>query len=84
MVGLGLSLVGLLGGSGGSACVVNGGTVGLLGWSGGSACVVDGGSMRFFFGFELASFFFLFFFINCAGVLGLHSGDGGDERERET
>ena len=38
MVGLGLSLVGLLGGSGGLACVVNGGTVGLLGWSGGSAC----------------------------------------------
>ena len=59
MVGLGLSLVGFLGGSGGLACVVNGGTVGLLGWSGGSACVVDGGSMSFFFGFELASFFFL-------------------------
>ena len=62
MVGLGLSLVGLLGGSGGSACVVNGGTVGLLGWSGGSECVVDGGSMRFFFGYELAFFFFLFLF----------------------
>ena len=62
MVGLGLSLVGLLGGSGGSACVVNGGTVGLLGWSGGSACVFYGGSMRFFFGYELAFFFFLFFF----------------------
>ena len=28
--------------------------------------------------------FFLFrFLINCVGVLGLHGGDGGDERERE-
>ena len=53
-MGLGLSLVGLLGGSGGLACVVDGGSVG-----------------------------FFFFLINCAGVLGLHSGDGGDERERE-
>ena len=25
----------------------------------------------------------VFFLINCVGVLGLHSGDGGDERERE-
>ena len=49
-VGLGLSLLGLLGGSGGSACVVDGGTMGLLDGSGGSACVVDGGSMGFFFG----------------------------------
>ena len=24
-----------------------------------------------------------FFLINCVGVLGLHVGDGGDERERE-
>ena len=83
MVGLGLSLVGLLGGSGGLACVVNGGTVGLLGWSGGSACVVDGGSMRFFLVLSWLIFFFFFSFINCAGVLGFHSGDGGDERERE-
>ena len=28
----------------------------------------------------MLSFFFL---INCVGVLGLHGGDGGDERERE-
>ena len=27
--------------------------------------------------------FFFFFLINCVGVLGLHCGDGGDERERE-
>ena len=27
--------------------------------------------------------FFFFFLINCVGVLGLHVGDGGDERERE-
>ena len=65
MVGLGLSLVGFLGGSGGSACVV------------------DGGSMRFFLVLSWLLFFFFFFFINCAGVLGLHSGDGGDERERD-
>ena len=52
MVGLGLSLVGLLGGSGGSACVVNGGSV----------CVVDGGSMRFFLVLSWLLFFFLFFF----------------------
>ena len=26
---------------------------------------------------------FFFFLINCVGVLGLHGGDGGDERERE-
>ena len=25
----------------------------------------------------------VFFLINCVGVLGLHVGDGGDERERE-
>ena len=37
-------------GSGGSACVVDGGTVGLLDGSGGSACVVDCGSMGFFGG----------------------------------
>ena len=61
MVGLGLSLVGLLGGSGGLACVVNGGTVGLLGWLGGSACVVDGGSMRFFLALSWLLFFFFFF-----------------------
>ena len=24
-----------------------------------------------------------FFWIKCVGVLGLHGGDGGDERERE-
>ena len=24
-----------------------------------------------------------FFWLNCVGVLGLHGGDGGDERERE-
>ena len=27
--------------------------------------------------------FFFFFWIKCVGVLGLHGGDGGDERERE-
>ena len=27
--------------------------------------------------------FFFFFLINCVGVLGLHGGYGGDERERE-
>ena len=27
--------------------------------------------------------FFFFFLINCVWVLGLHVGDGGDERERE-
>ena len=27
---------------------------------------------------------FFFFLINCVGVLGLHGGHGGDERERET
>ena len=27
--------------------------------------------------------FFFFFLINCVRVLGLHVGDGGDERERE-
>ena len=26
---------------------------------------------------------FFFFLINCVGVLGLHGGDGGEERERE-
>ena len=26
---------------------------------------------------------FFFFLINCVGILGLHGGDGGDERERE-
>ena len=26
---------------------------------------------------------FFFFLINCVRVLGLHVGDGGDERERE-
>ena len=26
---------------------------------------------------------FFFFLINCVGVLGIHIGDGGDERERE-
>ena len=41
--------------------------------------VVDGGSMRFFLVLSWLLFFFFFFFINCAGVLGLHSGDGGDE-----
>ena len=61
-MGLGLSLVGLLGGSGGSMCVVNGGTVGYLGWSDGSACVVDGGSMRFFLVLSWLLFFFFFFF----------------------
>ena len=25
----------------------------------------------------------VFFLINCVGVLGFHGGDGGDERERE-
>lgn len=26
---------------------------------------------------------FFFFLVNCVRVLGLHGGDGGDERERE-
>ena len=42
---------------------------------------VDGGSMRYFYFFVQCWFFIL---INCVGVLGLHSGDGGDVRERET
>ena len=41
---------------------------------------VDGGSMRYFYFFVQCWFFIL---INCVGVLGLHSGDGGDVRERE-
>ena len=36
--------------------------------------------MRFFL---VLCWFFFFFFINCVGVLGLHGGDGGEERERE-
>ena len=50
--GFGAELVG----SGGSACVVDGGTVGLFDGSGGSVCVVDCGSMTFFL--VLCWFFF--------------------------
>ena len=32
---------------------------------------------------ELLCWVFFFFLINCVRVLGLHVGDGGDERERE-
>ena len=31
----------------------------------------------------MLGFFLFLFLINCVGVLGLHGGDGGDERERE-
>ena len=58
-VGLGLSLVGLLGGSGGLACVVDGGSVGFFFfffWV--LINCVDGGSIRFFFLFCVGFFFF--------------------------
>ena len=49
--------------------------------------VLDGWlSLRtaFVWGLGLVSMLgFFFFLINCVGVLGLHGGDGGDERERE-
>ena len=31
----------------------------------------------------MLGFFLFLFLINCVGVLGLHGGDGGDEREIE-
>ena len=34
-------------------------------------------------GFVMSFCVGFFFLINCVGVLGLHCGDGGDERERE-
>ena len=56
-VGLGLSLVGLLGGSGGLACVVDGGSLGFFFFWVLINCV-DGGSIRFFFLFCVGFFFF--------------------------
>ena len=56
-MGLGLSLVGLLGGLGGSACVVDGGSM-VFFFFGFLINCVDGGSMRFFFGSVLVFFFF--------------------------
>ena len=76
-----LSLVGLHGGLGGSAGVVDGGQwVFFFFFFGFLINCVDGGSMRYFYFFVQCWFFIL---INCVGVLGLHSGDGGDVRERE-